>query len=102
MLDAIGNPVRRELLRRLTAGPLTVNALASGLPISRPAVSRHLAVLKGAALVADESVGTARRYALNQAGFAAIRSWLESFWAEAEARFRLVAENTGERGDGHD
>lgn len=98
VLDAIGNPVRRELLRRLTSGPLTVGALAAGLPISRPAVSRHLAVLKGAALVSHQSVGTSRRYALDQTGFAAIRKWLEGFWADAEARFRLVAENTADRG----
>lgn len=98
VLDAIGNPVRRELLRRLAGGPLTVNALAADLPISRPAVSRHLAVLKGAALVNDESIGTTRRYALDQTGFATIRTWLEGFWSDAAARFRLVAENTADHG----
>lgn len=94
VLDALGNPVRREMLRRLGEGPQSVGALAAELPISRPAVSRHLAVLKRAELVRDSSVGTNRYYALNENGFAAVRAWLESFWAEAEHRFRLVAENT--------
>ncbi len=98
-LDALGNPVRRELVQRLAAGPKTVTALAAGLPISRPAVSRHLAVLKQAELVSDQSAGTQRIYALNESGFAAMRDWLERFWSDAEARFRLVAENTAERTD---
>lgn len=93
-LDALGNSVRRTMLQRLADGPMSVNALTAGLPISRPAVSRHLAVLKRAELVSDASVGTSRLYSLNEAGFAALKQWLESFWADAEARFRLVAENT--------
>ena len=98
-LDALGNSVRRELLIRLADGPLSVGDLASGLPISRPAVSRHLAVLKRAGLVTDRIAGTARLYELDRSGFAATRQWLESFWSEAEIRFRLVAENTPDEPD---
>lgn len=95
-LEALGNPVRRQLVQRLASSPMTVSALAAELPISRPAVSRHLAVLKQAELVSDRSSGTARIYTLNETGFAAMRDWLERFWSNAEARFRLVAENTSE------
>ena len=101
-LDALGNPIRRTMLQRLADGPMPVNALAAGLPISRPAVSRHLAVLKRAKLVSDTSAGTNRLYALNEAGFAALKQWLEGFWADAEARFRLVAENTAPEGGSDD
>lgn len=101
-LDALGNAVRRELVHRLADGPLSVGELASGLPISRPAVSRHLAVLKRAGLVTDRTAGTARLYALDQSGFAATRQWLENFWSEAEVRFRLVAENLSRNAGGDD
>jgi DNA-binding transcriptional ArsR family regulator len=95
-LDALGNPIRRELLERLADGPMSVGELAAGLPISRPAVSRHLATLKRAGLVVDRSSGSTRLYALNQSGFSATRQWLESFWSEAGIRFRLVADNLSE------
>jgi DNA-binding transcriptional ArsR family regulator len=95
-LDALGNPVRRAMLQRLAAGRLSVGEIAAELPISRPAVSRHLSVLKNAELVTDSASGTSRHYSLNEAGFAALRLWLDEFWTDAEARFRLVAENTGD------
>lgn len=95
-LDALGNPVRRAMVRRLAEGKLSVGEIAAELPISRPAVSRHLSVLKNAELVTDSASGTSRLYALNEAGFAALRHWLDEFWSDAEARFRLVAENTAD------
>ena len=98
-LDALGNPVRRTMLQRLAKGPMSVGAIAAELPISRPAVSRHLAVLKRAELVSDSSAGTNRLYSLNESGFAAMKQWLETFWADAETRFRLAAENTADEGD---
>ena len=93
-LDALGNPVRRAMLQRLAGGQLSVGEIAAELPISRPAVSRHLSVLKNAELVTDSPSGTSRHYSLNAAGFAALRLWLDEFWTDAEARLRLVAENT--------
>jgi len=92
-LDALGNPVRRAILQRLAAGPMSVGAIAAELPISRPAVSRHLSVLKDAELVTDSASGTNRHYSLNKTGFASLQLWLEEFWADAEAGFWLVAEN---------
>jgi len=85
-----------ELLR---AGDRSVSELTEALPnrISRPAVSRHLRVLKQAGLVADRPEGTRRIYRLDDEGIAAVRAYLEDVWGEAAARFRLLAENTGER-----
>ena len=68
--------------------------LADALPISRPAVSRHLRLLKDAGLVADRTEGTRRLYRLHDEGIAAVRGYLEQVWGEAAARFRLAAENT--------
>ena len=72
-------------------------ALADAMPISRPAVSRHLRLLKEASLVEEEAVGTRRIYRLRDDGVDAVRAYLETVWGEAAARFRLVAENTAER-----
>lgn len=72
--------------------------LADELPISRPAVSRHLRLLKQAGLVTDRAEGTRRLYRLHDEGIAAVRDYLEQVWGEAAARFRLLAENTNERG----
>jgi DNA-binding transcriptional ArsR family regulator len=74
-----------------------VRELADELPISRPAVSRHLRLLKQAGLVADRTEGTRRSYRLQEDGIAAVREYVESIWGEAAARFRLVAENTTPR-----
>ncbi len=94
-LDAIGNPVRRELLEQLQASPRSVSELHSTLakPISRPAVSKHLRLLSDAGLVTHESVGTRNLYRLRPEGFEPVRAYLERFWDDAIARYKMVAEN---------
>jgi DNA-binding transcriptional ArsR family regulator len=95
--DALGDPNRRAIVELLAAGDRSVTELAGALPISRPAVSRHLRLLKEAGLVADRAEGTRRLYRLDDEGIAAVREYLEQVWGEAAARFRLVAENTREQ-----
>ncbi len=90
--DALGDATRRALVERLRHGRLPVVELARGLPISRPAVSQHLRVLKEAHLVRDEAVGTRRYYALDTRGIAALRSYLDQFWTDALAAFKAKAE----------
>lgn len=99
-LEALGNGERRRLLQILAEGPRSVGELAGAVTISRPAVSRHLKLLEAARLVRHDAAGTRNVYALDQAGFSATATWLNRFWDDAEARFRLVAENTAEVGDG--
>jgi DNA-binding transcriptional ArsR family regulator len=94
-LDALGDPTRRAILEALAGGNLSVREIADRLPVSRPAVSRHLRLLKEAGLVADRPEGTRRVYSLDAAGAEEVRAYLERLWGEAAARFRLVAENTG-------
>jgi DNA-binding transcriptional ArsR family regulator len=93
---ALGNPQRRAIVELLASRPRSVQELADGLPISRPAVSRHLRVLSTAGLVRDEQVGTRRLYRLQDTGIAAVRGYLEHVWGLAAIRFRLFAENTAE------
>jgi DNA-binding transcriptional ArsR family regulator len=93
-LDALGDPNRRAIVEILSGGGRSVQQIADELPISRPAVSRHLRLLKEAGLVADEADGTRRIYALRDEGVEAIRAYFEQVWSQAAARFRLVAENT--------
>lgn len=93
-LDALGDPTRRAILEILGRGDRSVGALAADLPVSRPAVSRHLRLLKDAGLVSDRAAGTRRLYRLDPAGAQAVRDYLESVWGEAGARFRIAAENT--------
>ena len=95
--EALGDPTRRELLRRLAVGDRSVTELAATLPISRPAVSRHLRVLKEAGLVAEVPRGTRRIYHLEEEGIEAVRAYLEQVWGDAATRFRLTAENTRKR-----
>lgn len=92
--DALGDQHRREILRLLAGADRSVVEIADRLPISRPAVSRHLRVLKNAGLVAEEPRGTRRIYRLQDEGVQAVRHYLEQVWGEAGARFRLMAENT--------
>jgi DNA-binding transcriptional ArsR family regulator len=94
---ALGDPNRRAIVELLAAGDRSVSELAEELPISRPAVSRHLRLLKEAGLVADRAEGTRRLYRLDDEGIAAVREYLEQVWGETAARFRLVAENTREQ-----
>jgi DNA-binding transcriptional ArsR family regulator len=97
VLDALGNDTRRAIVRLLAPGPRAVGELAARLPVSRPAVSKHLRILEDAKLVTFESDGTRNVYRLERAGFDAAHAWLDQFWDEALARFKLVAENTKER-----
>ncbi|HEX4064548.1 MAG TPA: metalloregulator ArsR/SmtB family transcription factor [Acidobacteriaceae bacterium] len=91
-LDALGDETRRALLERLRRGPLPVGQLAKGLPVTRPAVSQHLRVLKQAKLVQADTVGTRNYYRLDPQGFAALRSYLDKFWAEALEAFQAKVE----------
>ena len=95
--EALGDPTRREILRLLSAGDKAVHELADALPISRPAVSRHLRLLKDAGMVTERAEGTRRIYRLEAEGVSAVQAYLEGVWGEATARFRLVAENTRPR-----
>ena len=94
--DALGDPNRRAIVELLAGRPRSVQEIADELPISRPAVSRHLRLLKDAGLVVDQPSGTRRLYRLDELGVEAVRDYLERVWGEAAARFRLVAENTRE------
>ncbi len=92
--DALGDSNRRAILRELSDGDKPVNEIAAALPISRPAVSRHLRVLKDAGMVAEEAHGTRRIYHLQDEGLRAVQAYLEGVWGDATFRFRLLAENT--------
>ena len=92
--DALGDPHRRAIVEQLRGGDRSVRELADQLPISRPAVSRHLRLLKEAGLVTDRAEGTRRLYRLHDEGVDAVRAYLEGVWGEASARFRIAAENT--------
>jgi DNA-binding transcriptional ArsR family regulator len=91
-LDAIGDVTRRALLERLRRGRLPVGELARGLPVSRPAVSQHLRVLKQARLVRSETAGTRNYYSLDPRGFAGLRSYFDRFWGEALEAFKAKIE----------
>ena len=95
-MDALGDPTRREIFERLQNGPRAVGELARELPVSRPAVSQHLKVLKDAGLVRDQAQGTRRLYQVDPAGLAALRSYLETFWDVALSDFRAAAEHERE------
>ena len=95
-LDALGDPTRRAVFERLAGGPLAVVDLAKTLPVSRPAVSQHLKVLKDAGLVTDRAVGTRRVYGVDQAGLAALRDYFDRFWTDALDAFKRAAEKTYE------
>jgi len=92
--EALGDANRRAIVELLSAEPRSVQELADALPISRPAVSRHLRLLKEAGLVAEQPVGTRRIYSLQHDGVAALEAYLRDVWGDAIVRFRLTAENT--------
>jgi DNA-binding transcriptional ArsR family regulator len=98
-LSALDDPTRRLLLERLTAGPRSVGQLAEGLPMSRPAVSQHLRVLREARLVNERRVGTKRVYRLDPRGLIQLRAYFDDFWHRALADFKDSAdhETEGER-----
>jgi DNA-binding transcriptional ArsR family regulator len=96
--DALGDPNRRAIVRLLRDGDRSVRELADDLPISRPAVSRHLRLLKEAGLVSDRPAGTRNVYRLDDRGFEEVRDYLVQVWADAVPRFRLAATNIRPRG----
>jgi DNA-binding transcriptional ArsR family regulator len=92
--DALGDTNRRAIVELLGSGGRTVGEIADSLPISRPAVSRHLRLLKQAGLVIDEPRGTRRIYQLHARGVEAVEAYLLQVWGDAATRFKLLAENT--------
>lgn len=92
------DPTRRAVLERLRRGPRPVGEIARGLPVTRPAVSQHLKVLKEAGLVADRSEGTRRIYYIDPKGLGAMRAWLDRFWESALAAFAEEAERSTRKG----
>lgn len=91
VLDALGDSTRRSVLEQLAPGPAPVGVLAQHLPISRPAVSQHLRILKAAELVSDEVVGTRHLYRVNRAGLQAVHDYLDRFWAATLDNFAVLA-----------
>jgi DNA-binding transcriptional ArsR family regulator len=89
---ALGDPTRREIFERLADRPQAVGELAGGLPVSRPAVSQHLKVLKEAGLVVDRPAGNRRIYQLNPDGVDALRAQLDRFWTKTLAAYKAAAE----------
>ena len=96
-LDALGDPTRRAIFERVARGPVAVVDIAKMLPVSRPAVSQHLKVLKEAGLVLDRAEGTRRLYQLDPKGIAAIRSYFDKFWDGALDAFKRAAEDSYQR-----
>jgi DNA-binding transcriptional ArsR family regulator len=95
-LDALGDPTRRAVFERLARGPRAVGEIAKGLPVSRPAVSQHLKVLKDAGLVTDRPDGNRRLYAVDPDGVQVLRDYFDQFWDEALAAFKEAAERDNE------
>jgi DNA-binding transcriptional ArsR family regulator len=93
VLDALGDPTRRQVFKRLRAGSSSVGDLAYGMDVTRPAVSQHLKVLRDAGLVTVREAGTRRLYEVDMRGIKALRSWLDGFWDEALNAFKAVAEH---------
>jgi DNA-binding transcriptional ArsR family regulator len=91
-MNALGDPTRRAIFEQLAEGPRPVGELARGLPVSRPAVSQHLRVLKSAGLVSERPEGTRRVYSVDPDGLAALREYFEGFWDRALAAFQAEAE----------
>ena len=98
VLDALGEPTRRRVLELLREGPRAVVDIAAQMPVSRPAVSQHLRILKGAGLVTERTQGTRHLYSIDAEGLAALRTYLESTWQAALAAFKETAEHEQEGG----
>jgi|SRR5690242_1006024 DNA-binding transcriptional ArsR family regulator len=94
-MDALGDPTRRAIFERLANGPKAVGQIADELPVSRPAVSQHLKVLKQAGLVIDRAEGTRRLYQLNPQGIQDLRAYFDQFWNQALASFKEAVEKEG-------
>ena len=93
-LAVLADPTRRAVFERLRRGPRPVNLVAAGLPVSRPAVSQHLKILKEAGLGEERSEGVRRLYSLRREGLMELREWLDSFWGDALDAFKLEAERS--------
>lgn len=93
ILAALADPTRRAVFERLSAGPRSVGEIAVELPVSRPAVSQHLKILKEARLVSDQSAGTRRVYNIDPHGLGELRAWLDQFWDKALAAFKAEVES---------
>lgn len=100
ILEALGEPVRRRLVERLQAGPSPVGRLAEGLPVGRPAVSKHLKVLEEAGVVEHRAVGTRNLYALAPGGLAPLQQWLVGTWDGGLAAFRTEVEQEAKKQKG--
>ena len=92
-LNALADPTRRRVFEQLRAGPKAVGRIAKSMPVSRPAVSQHLKVLKEAGLVREERAGTRRVYAIDPRGLGPLRRWLDQFWDDALDAFQAAAES---------
>ena len=97
--DALGDPTRRAVLKRLRAGARSVGEIAEGMAVSRPAVSQHLKILKTARLVTVHAVGTRRVYAVDARGIESLRKWLDGFWDDALESFNSFVENEQSKKD---
>jgi DNA-binding transcriptional ArsR family regulator len=97
-LTALADPTRRRVFEELRSGPKPVGAIANVLPVSRPAVSQHLKVLKGAGLVREETQGTRHVYSIDPKGLGPIRRWLDQFWDEALTAFAAEVERDAPEG----
>ena len=98
-MDALGDGTRRQILERLRRGPRAVGELAAELPVSRPAVSQHLRVLKEAGLVTERRNGTRRLYRVDEEGLAEVRDYFDSFWTDVLAAFEAAAAAEADRED---
>jgi DNA-binding transcriptional ArsR family regulator len=94
---ALGDPTRRAIFERLVEGPRAVGELAEELPVSRPAVSQHLKVLKSAGLVVDRQAGKHRIYQVDPGGLAVLRAELDRFWNSTLTAFKAAVENEQRR-----
>src|SRR6478609_2523989 len=102
MMTALGDPTRQAIFDRLSDGPRPVGELAADLPVSRPAVSQHLKVLKDVGLVLDRQVGTRRLYQTDPAGIAVLRSYLDQFWERSLAAFAATTRDLERNNDAPD
>ena len=96
LFTALSDPTRRQVFERLQSGGRSVGEIAKNLPVSRPAVSQHLKVLKQAGLVGDRAEGTRRIYYIDPQGLAAVRKWLDQFWDVALAAYAAEVERSSE------
>jgi DNA-binding transcriptional ArsR family regulator len=96
-IEALGDPTRRAVFEQLRDRPMAVGELAAGMPVSRPAVSQHLKVLKEAGLVTERRDGTRRIYGIAPEGLAELRQYFEELWTRALDNFKAAAETEGER-----